>query len=336
MDLIDRYAHQVGRRLPRRMRADVEQELRSSLQDALEERTVASEGEPTDEAVVGLLHELGPPAQLAESYLPERWLIGPSMMPAFRLTMKVCLIVLATLVVASFGLGLWRTTPTLADLGMALLRLVGSFLSNALPVLGAVVIVFALVERFGDRTTDAAVDWDPKTLPPVDDPDRASRGGLIAGAVVVVLAGVVLNLFPESIGSFARVGGETVFVPLLGPGLRAMMPLVNLGLAGVLIVNLAVLRAGRWRPLTRWLDLGTTVLFLAVMVRLATGHPLADWSAQQLAELGLAEDLADLYRVTVLPIVRSVTKVGLAAGALGFGVAAVVDLVEAIRSTLRG
>ena len=60
MELIDRYVHQVGRRLPERTRADVKQELRSLLIDALEEHTGRSENF-TEEEQVAVLEEFGPP-----------------------------------------------------------------------------------------------------------------------------------------------------------------------------------------------------------------------------------------------------------------------------------
>ena len=41
MELINRYVYQVGRRLPRKVRGDVETELRSLLIDALEERVAS-------------------------------------------------------------------------------------------------------------------------------------------------------------------------------------------------------------------------------------------------------------------------------------------------------
>jgi hypothetical protein len=40
MDLIDRYAHEVGQYLPNRLRADVEAELRSLLTDSVEEKAL--------------------------------------------------------------------------------------------------------------------------------------------------------------------------------------------------------------------------------------------------------------------------------------------------------
>ena len=39
MNLIENYASEVGRHLPRRNRADIEAEIRSALQDLLDERS---------------------------------------------------------------------------------------------------------------------------------------------------------------------------------------------------------------------------------------------------------------------------------------------------------
>ena len=66
-ELFDRYVHQVGRRLPKSQRADVEQELNSLLLDALEERAEGQESEP-EEAQVAVLQEFGPPAEMAARY----------------------------------------------------------------------------------------------------------------------------------------------------------------------------------------------------------------------------------------------------------------------------
>ena len=41
MNLIDRYVTDVGKYLPRRNRADIEAEIRSTLEDMLEERAQA-------------------------------------------------------------------------------------------------------------------------------------------------------------------------------------------------------------------------------------------------------------------------------------------------------
>ena len=51
MELIERYLHEVGRNLPKKNRDDILAEIRSDLEDRLEERTT---GTATEEAVVEL------------------------------------------------------------------------------------------------------------------------------------------------------------------------------------------------------------------------------------------------------------------------------------------
>lgn len=63
MELIERYVHEVGRRLPKKQRADVEAELRSLLMDALEARAGAAPaaGAPSEADQAAVLVEFGPP-----------------------------------------------------------------------------------------------------------------------------------------------------------------------------------------------------------------------------------------------------------------------------------
>ena len=81
MELVNRYVHQVGRRLPKRLRDDVKVELRSLLLDALEERTgleASNETAFSEDDQVAILEEFGPPAQMAAKYQPQpRHIIGP-------------------------------------------------------------------------------------------------------------------------------------------------------------------------------------------------------------------------------------------------------------------
>lgn len=83
MELINRYVYQVGRRLPRKVRGDVEAELRSLLLDALEERVGTgpeAESQFSDAAQTAVLEEFGPPAKMAAKYQPKpRYIVGPKM-----------------------------------------------------------------------------------------------------------------------------------------------------------------------------------------------------------------------------------------------------------------
>ena len=81
MNLMERYIIEVGRHLPRKGREEVLNELRSTLQDMLDDRVV--EGKPAEADVEALLREYGSPRQVAKSYGSEQYVIGPDLYPFF-------------------------------------------------------------------------------------------------------------------------------------------------------------------------------------------------------------------------------------------------------------
>src|SRR5690349_685079 len=90
MNLINRYVSEVGRHLPLvNGREDIEKELRSTLEDMLEERA-EKEGRAPDESMeIELLKEYGSPQKVAETYNPHPYLIGPRIFPFFIMILKV-------------------------------------------------------------------------------------------------------------------------------------------------------------------------------------------------------------------------------------------------------
>ncbi len=101
MELIDRYLHEVGRYLSPKNRTDILKELNSVLNDAVEAR---SEGEPSEEDVIKVLTEFGPPNKVASSYWPEgQYLIGPALFPHFRTAIGITLLVMAIVYLVLIG-----------------------------------------------------------------------------------------------------------------------------------------------------------------------------------------------------------------------------------------
>ena len=92
MELLERYANEVGRYLHRRKRDDIQQEIFSLMVDALEGRSDAEGREPDQEMVIETLKEFGPPETMASSYKGKNYLIGPRMFPGFMLGVKVFLV----------------------------------------------------------------------------------------------------------------------------------------------------------------------------------------------------------------------------------------------------
>ena len=60
-ELVERYVHQVGRYLPNKEREEIQAELRSQIQDQLDDRY---EGAPTETDVAAVLKELGDPRRM--------------------------------------------------------------------------------------------------------------------------------------------------------------------------------------------------------------------------------------------------------------------------------
>ena len=108
-NLIDTYVSEVGRRLSRKTRADIEAEIRSILQDMLEERSQKT-GKPVDEELtLEVLKEYGAPEKVAATYQGDRYLIGPRLYPIFMLVLRIVLIVIGVLAAIGLGIALSQT-----------------------------------------------------------------------------------------------------------------------------------------------------------------------------------------------------------------------------------
>src|SRR5512132_3440586 len=94
MNLIDKYIAEIGKHLPRKNRADIEAEIRSTLEDMLDER--AQGKGPADEAtIMALLKEYGSPREVAATYKTHQYLIGPRLFPIFETVIRIVLAVVA-------------------------------------------------------------------------------------------------------------------------------------------------------------------------------------------------------------------------------------------------
>lgn len=328
MDLIDRYVHEVSTSLPRKLRKDVAAELRSTLEETLEGRQEQNPHEDAEDAVVAILRDFGPPAELAASYQPEaKYLVGPTLYPAFRTTVRVCLIVLFGFVVFGLLTNLGSGPLLLKRLFLGLVESFDSFVTASLTLIGLMVLVFTVVERTSGVSRTSGRRWDPRSLPRIDDPDRVSRLGMVTKIFLLTLLFYLANFgWQKLVGSSLTVGDKTAWVPFLGPAARENLGLLNLILVLEITLGIWVLRKGRWQTLARWLELGTTVLFAWLTYRLAYGPGLVEVDPQSMIQNGWSAETAAWYanfaRETLSPLV----KVALKLGFLGTCIAAIVQL----------
>jgi hypothetical protein len=92
MELLDRYLRAVEFWLPNEERGDVIDELSDDLHSEIEEKRTAAGRAPSDDEIAAILKEHGHPMLVAGRYLPQQYLIGPTLLPLYRFVLRVILL----------------------------------------------------------------------------------------------------------------------------------------------------------------------------------------------------------------------------------------------------
>ena len=290
MNLLDKYVAEVGKYLPRKQRADIEQEIRSTLEDMLEEQNQASL--ENEAAVIALLKEYGEPRKVAESYIGPRYLIGPRLYPTFELILKIVLACVLGAGLLGYGISASITDSFagpdfLSFLGQFWLGLLGGMIS----AFGNIVIVFAILERVlpaKELEKEAADEWNPADLAKEPDPDEVKMSEAIATIIFTVAGLVLFNLYPNVVGLAFNTDGVWTFIPILSKAFFTYLPWINL--LGVLqiIFNLYQLRQATWTLFTRLGRIALELCTISLAVAMLKGPSLIDLGVEKFAGTPLA------------------------------------------------
>jgi hypothetical protein len=309
-NLIDIYVSEIGRRLPRRTRADIEAEIRSVLQDMLEERSQKF-GKPVDEEMtLEVLKAYGVPEKVAATYQGERFLIGPRLYPIFILVLKIVLIVTGVLAAIGLGIALSQTVGN-PQIGIeTTIKALANFGAAFMTALGNIVLIFAVLEwalfRAGGRLDLKGLpkekEWDPRTLTKVSMPNQIRMGDMIAEIVGCFAAIVIFNFYPQIIGftpslnavvgsgNWAIGFGNTIFIPLLSESFFYFVPYLTLVWVLTIILDIVLLRMGYWNAVTRVVLTGLKVVNIVIAaVMLGAPSLLAVTTASLTAAMGDAQ-----------------------------------------------
>lgn len=287
MELIDRYVAEVGRRLPEKNRLDIEKEIRSSLEDALEDRLRGETGEPSEEVVLNLLKEMGPPEKVAASYLPPRYLIGPTLYPAFITVLRIALVVVAVIAAIGFGITLSQSARQLSDVGSIVLQALAGVWSSVVQVFGIIVLVFAILEQVLPKGIQTEKAWDPRTLKTLTKPEQIKPGELIGEIVFTLLVLILFTAYPEKIGVYfyTESAGRWSFIPVLTAEFYTYIPWLALSWVLDISRNVLVLYQGRWTTATRWFSVACSLFSLILLILMLTGPTLVQLAPQALTAL---------------------------------------------------
>ena len=280
-DLLERYIYAASRGLPRSSRADIERELRTLVEDLLEERCAGRE--PTEKDLRVVLTELGTPAEIREKYAahPARGLIGPDYYPQYKWALAVVLGALALGVVLAQILEVLTGERALGDLPLGLL---GGLASGLGCGFAAVTLLFAIFERRGvklDRADDTI-----ENLPPVPQhSELIPRWESIAGLAVCALMLLVFLAFPQVICAVVDMGSRMQRVTVFRiDALRAQWLWIALfGLFGM-AREVFHLVEGRYTLRVLAADIGCAVISALLACRIFLGKDLINPTFLQVLE----------------------------------------------------
>ncbi len=275
MNLIERYVTEVGKYLPRRSRADIEAELRSTLEDMLEDRSQQAH-RPVDEAMVtALLEEYGSPKKVAASYGHAQYLIGPRLYPTFMLVLQIVAfaVVLGLTIATAIAFVKTNMTPpeVLKTLGEFALNLLGGLIQ----AFGNVVLVFAILERvLPPSELEDKETWTPAELIKEPHPDEVKIGEMIAGIVFTMAFLLVFNFYPEIVGIWLTDNGALTQAAGLSEAFFRYLPFINI--SGLLTIALYIylLRNRFWTAATRWTHIAIELIGIAIAYSMLQGPSL--------------------------------------------------------------
>lgn len=306
MNLLDKYMIEVGKQLPRKNRLDLQAEIRSTIEDMLEDRSRETD-RPVDDALIGeVLQEYGAPARVAAAYRPARYLIGPRLFPFFEMVVKIVLTVLTVVSLIGFGIASANRGFAGPDFLAALGKFLLEFLTGLISAFGNIVLVFAILERVlpASEFEKEAEDWSPAELEAEPDPDQVSRGELIFEILFTGLGLALFNLYPGLIGFGMVKDGAWVFIPALSEAFFRYLPWINL-LGGLqILLDLYLLRQGAWQMATRVLNIALEVSGIVLAGVMLVGPSLVSLDAQALAQtMGEAAEVIAKLFAFLLPMV---------------------------------
>ena len=315
--IVDRYLTAVSEILPAKNRQDTVTEIRSLIQDALDDRSKTEGREPDNEMMVEVLKQFGPPEKIVAPYLPERYLIGPRLFPTFLTVLKIALPIIAVLSLVVFWVGVNQASQiTGQELLTNLVKSVGEALSAVVQTFGNIVFIFAILQwvipEF--RLPSKEKEWNPRDLRAISQPDKIKRGELIT-EIIFALAGLILfNFYLDKIGIYNNLNGVWSFTPILTSAFNAYIPWLDLLWVLTIILDTILLRRGAWQMGTRIFTILVNAFNIGLAVSFMTHIQYLYTLKAALGEFGASGIIQSLLNqvlvvVFIIVIITSAVKI---------------------------
>lgn len=179
MQLLERYLQAVKFWLPKEQKEDIVAELSEDIHSQIDEKEAELGRKLNEVELESILKQRGRPILVANRYLPQQHLIGPVLFPIYLLVLKIvmlCYVVPWT--VTWIALLIFNSGHAAKFSGHSWVETLGSLWASlwgtAFLAVSTVTLVFAILERV-QLNSHFLEEWNPRKLPPVNNPNVISR-----------------------------------------------------------------------------------------------------------------------------------------------------------------
>ncbi len=292
MNMIDQYVFEVGENLPGKQRADLEKEIRSLIEDTLEERSRSYSRAIDDEMISEVLKEFGPPTKMAASYQSPRYLIGPRLYPTFILVLKIVSTVMLVLALIGLGVEAAQSRNSYSSIFELITHSAGTIFQSLLAALGNIVFVFTIIERFVPQGIENEKEWDPRSMKPIAEPDKVSRFEQVWIILWTSIAILLFNFYPQLLRFGFLQNGQWHFFTFLSETFFKYVPALTFLWGLEIVLCIFLFRAGVWQTGTRWFKVVIKALNIVLLAVIIAGPPIFNFTLG--AVPGLEEALRSL------------------------------------------
>ncbi len=307
--LIDRYLAAVSEILPVKQRTDTVTEIRSLIQDALDDRSKAEGHPPDDEMMANVLKQFGSPEKIVAPYLPEKYLIGPRLFPTFIMVLRIALPIIAVLALVAFWLGYQPAASiTAGEMISDILKSLGNALSTVVQAFGNIVLIFAILQWVLPeyKFTFEEKKWDPRSLKAISQPDKIKRGELIIEIFFSLVGLIIFTFYFDRLGIYNFSGSQWTFTPILTSAFNAYIPWLDLFWVLTILLDAFLLRKGSWNMASRLFSIMMSAFSIAIAASLMTNIQYLytlKGALGQLGPEGILQSLLNQIMIVVFAIV---------------------------------
>ncbi len=263
MTLIDKYVYTTVRRLPEKMREEVEAELRANIAEMLPDN-------PSEEEVKEALKAMGNPVTLAERYRGEaRYLIGPAVFEFYLLVLKI---VLPVVCIALPFVTLMQILTGELEGEFVFGKMLSDIFSGGFSAFTWVTVIFAILERVkfqGKEWPYTGKEWTFDDLEQPKEPGKKRVGYAdpVADIVFAVVGVLLVTVCAKYLGWYDKGADGYVITPLFNEArLAGYIPFVALSAAVTCAVRTAQLIWQKWTPLLTGLEIFRRAVSLCVFL----------------------------------------------------------------------